>query len=151
MGVGGKPAWCLQAPNGVDEYADVLRPHCGCIPAWSRALRVAPGEELQQRAGAVKVAGNRVEHERTQIILTLTEFATRCKASGPLVRGLFCQTVHVRTGETLRVTSVTGCAHTTGPSYDLTTDTTTFDLEGVVSHDCRSFNLLRETRKPGSR
>ena len=86
-----------------------------------------------------------------KIVLTLTDdHPLPVQGKGRLYAGSLMpgDRLTSASGETLRVTSVTGCAHD-GPSYDLTTDTDYFDLNGVVSHNCRSFLSYYENPETG--
>ena len=86
-----------------------------------------------------------------KIVLTLTDdHPLPVQGKGRLYAGSLMpgDRLTSASGETLRVTSITGCAHD-GPSYDLTTDTDYFDLNGVVSHNCRSFLSYYENPETG--
>ena len=143
-------------PNGVDEYVDVpsgdldvADSHTGEEQS-ARVLRLVKNySNVWVRVKAVpETESNMSEHK---IILTLTDdHPLPVQGKGRLYAGSLMpgDRLTSASGETLRVTSVTGCAHD-GPSYDLTTDTDYFDLEGVVSHNCRSFLSYYENPETG--
>ena len=122
--------------TGVEQGARVLRLVKNYSNVWVR-VKVVPETESNM--------------SERKIILTLTDdHPLPVQGKGRLYAGSLvpgdCLTS--ASGETLRVTSVTGCAHD-GPSYDLTTDTDYFDLNGVVSHNCRSFLSYYENPETG--
>ena len=151
----GKYGACKQ-PNGVDEYVD--------IPAG--AVQVADshtGEERDARVlRLVKNYSNvwvrvkavpETEESASEraVVLTLTDnHPLPVRGRGRVYAGnlLPGDQLTATDGEALRVTSVTGHTHS-GPSYDLTTDTDYFDLNGVVSHNCRSFLSYYENPETG--
>ena len=151
----GKYGACKQ-PNGVDEYVD--------IPAG--AVQVADshtGEERDARVlRLVKNYSNVWVHVKAvpeteesaserAVVLTLTDnHPLPVRGRGRVYAGnlLPGDQLTATDGEALRVTSVTGHTHS-GPSYDLTTDTDYFDLNGVVSHNCRSFLSYYENPETG--
>ena len=143
-------------PNGVDEYVDVpsgdldvADSHTG-TEQGARVLRLVKnyGNVWVRVKVVPETEPNMSEHK---VVLTLTDdHPLPVQGKGRLYAGSLvpgdCLTS--ASGETLRVTSVTGCAHD-GPSYDLTTDTDYFDLNGVVSHNCRSFLSYYENPETG--
>lgn len=143
-------------PNGVDEYVDipagavqVADSHTG-TEQDARVLRLVKNySNVWVRVKVVPETESNMSERK--IVLTLTDdhpLPVQGKGrlyAGGLVPG---DRLTSATGETLRVTSVTGCAHD-GPSYDLTTDTDYFDLNGVVSHNCRSFLSYYENPETG--
>lgn len=133
-------------PNGVDEYIDVpagavqvADSHDG-TEKGARVLRLVKNySNVWVRVKVVPETESNMSERK--IVLTLTDdHPLPVQGKGRLYAGSLIpgDRLTSATGETLRVTSVTGCAHD-GPSYDLTTDTDYFDLNGVVSHNCRSF------------
>ena len=143
-------------PNGVDEYVDVpsgdldvADSHTGAEQG-ARVLRLVKNySNVWVRVKVVPETESNMSERK--IILTLTDdHPLPVQGKGRLYAGSLmpgdCLTS--ASGETLRVTSVTGCAHD-GPSYDLTTDTDYFDLNGVVSHNCRSFLSYYENPETG--
>ena len=143
-------------PNGVDEYVDVpsggldvADSHTGAEQG-ARVLRLVKNySNVWVRVKVVPEAESNMSERK--IVLTLTDdHPLPVQGKGRLYAGSLmpgdCLTS--ASGETLRVTSVTGCAHD-GPSYDLTTDTDYFDLNGVVSHNCRSFLSYYENPETG--
>ena len=143
-------------PNGVDEYVDVpsgdldvADSHTG-VERDARVLRLVKNySNVWVRVKVVPEAESNMSERK--IILTLTDdHPLPVQGKGRLYAGSLMpgDRLTSASGETLRVTSVTGCAHD-GPSYDLTTDTDYFDLEGVVSHNCRSFLSYYENPETG--
>lgn len=142
-------------PNGVDEYVDVPSGDLDVADSHTGAERDARVLRLVKNYSNVWVRVKVVPETESnmserKVVLTLTDdHPLPVQGKGRLYAGSLvpgdCLTS--ATGETLRVTSVTGCAHD-GPSYDLTTDTDYFDLNGVVSHNCRSF--LSYYENPGT-
>lgn len=143
-------------PNGVDEYVDVpsgdldvADSHTGAEQG-ARVLRLVKNySNVWVRVKVVPETESNMSERK--IVLTLTDdHPLPVQGKGRLYAGSLvpgdCLTS--ASGETLRVTSVTGCAHD-GPSYDLTTDTDYFDLNGVVSHNCRSFLSYYENTETG--
>lgn len=143
-------------PNGVDEYVDVpsggldvADSHTGAEQG-ARVLRLVKNySNVWVRVKVVPETESNMSERK--IVLTLTDdHPLPVQGKGRLYAGSLmpgdCLTS--ASGETLRVTSVTGCAHD-GPSYDLTTDTDYFDLNGVVSHNCRSFLSYYENPETG--
>ena len=143
-------------PNGVDEYVDVpsgdldvADSHTG-TERGARVLRLVKNySNVWVRVKVVPETESNMSERK--IVLTLTDdHPLPVQGKGRLYAGSLvpgdCLTS--ASGETLRVTSVTGCAHD-GPSYDLTTDTDYFDLNGVVSHNCRSFLSYYENPETG--
>ena len=143
-------------PNGVDEYVDVpsggldvADSHTGAEQG-ARVLRLVKNySNVWVRVKVVPETESNMSERK--IVLTLTDdHPLPVQGKGRLYAGSLvpgdCLTS--ASGETLRVTSVTGCAHD-GPSYDLTTDTDYFDLNGVVSHNCRSFLSYYENSETG--
>lgn len=143
-------------PNGVDEYVDVpsgdldvADSHTGAEQG-ARVLRLVKNySNVWVRVKVVPETESNMSERK--IVLTLTDdHPLPVQGKGRLYAGSLvpgdCLTS--ASGETLRVTSVTGCAHN-GPSYDLTTDTDYFDLNGVVSHNCRSFLSYYENTETG--
>lgn len=133
-------------PNGVDEYVDVpsgdldvADSHTGAEQG-ARVLRLVKNySNVWVRVKVVPETESNMSERK--IVLTLTDdHPLPVQGKGRLYAGSLMpgDRLTSASGETLRVTSVTGCAHD-GPSYDLTTDTDYFDLNGVVSHNCRSF------------
>ena len=153
----GKYGACKQ-PNGVDEYVDVpsgdldvADSHTGAEQS-ARVLRLV--KNYNNNWVRVKVVPETESNmSERKIVLTLTDdHPLPVQGKGRLYAGSLMpgDRLTSASGETLRVTSITGCAHD-GPSYDLTTDTDYFDLGGVVSHNCRSFLSYYEnpeTREP---
>ena len=142
--------------NGVDEYVDVPSGDLDVADSHTGAERDARVLRLVKNYSNVWVRvkvvpeteSNMSEHK---IILTLTDdHPLPVQGKGRLYAGSLMpgDRLTSASGETLRVTSVTGCAYD-GPSYDLTTDTDYFDLEGVVSHNCRSFLSYYENPETG--
>lgn len=143
-------------PNSVDEYVDVpsgdldvADSHTGAEQG-ARVLRLVKNySNVWVRVKVVpETESNMSEHK---IVLTLTDdHPLPVQGKGRLYAGSLMpgDRLTSASGETLRVTSVTGCAHD-GPSYDLTTDTDYFDLNGVVSHNCRSFLSYYENPETG--
>lgn len=143
-------------PNGVDEYVDVpsgdldvADSHTGAEQG-ARVLRLVKNySNVWVRVKVVpEIESNMSERK---IVLTLTDdHPLPVQGKGRLYAGSLVpgDRLTSASGETLRVTSVTGCAHD-GPSYDLTTDTDYFDLNGVVSHNCRSFLPYYENPETG--
>lgn len=143
-------------PNGVDEYVDVpsgdldvADSHTG-VEQGARVLRLVKNySNVWVRVKVVPETESNMSERK--IVLTLTDdhpLPVQDKGrlyAGGLVPG---DRLTSASGETLRVTSVTGCAPG-GPSYDLTTDTDYFDLNGVVSHNCRSFLSYYENPETG--
>lgn len=143
-------------PNGVDEYIDipsgavqVADSHTG-TEQDARVLRLVKNySNVWVRVKVVPETESNMSERK--IILTLTDdHPLPVQGKGRLYAGSLVpgDRLTSATGETLRVTSVTGCAHD-GPSYDLTTDTDYFDLNGVVSHNCRSFLSYYENPETG--
>lgn len=143
-------------PNGVDEYVDVPSGDVTVADSHTGAERGARVLRLVKNYSNVWVRVKVVPETESnmserKIVLTLTDdhpLPVQGKGrlyAGGLVPG---DRLTSASGETLRVTSVTGCAHD-GPSYDLTTDTDYFDLNGVVSHNCRSFLSYYENPETG--
>lgn len=143
-------------PNGVDEYVDVpsgdldvADSHTGAEQD-ARVLRLVKNySNVWVRVKVVPETGSNMSERK--IVLTLTDdHPLPVQGKGRLYAGSLMpgDRLTSATGETLRVTSVTGCAHD-GPSYDLTTDTDYFDLNGVVSHNCRSFLSYYENPETG--
>lgn len=143
-------------PNGVDEYVDVpsggldvADSHTGAEQG-ARVLRLVKNySNVWVRVKVVPETESNMSERK--VVLTLTDdHPLPVQGKGRLYAGSLvpgdCLTS--ASGETLRVTSVTGCAHD-GPSYDLTTDTDYFDLNGVVSHNCRSFLSYYENPETG--
>lgn len=143
-------------PNGVDEYVDVpsggldvADSHTGAEQG-ARVLRLVKNySNVWVRVKVVPETESNMSERK--VVLTLTDdHPLPVQGKGRLYAGSLvpgdCLTS--ASGETLRVTSVTGCAHD-GPSYDLTTDTDYFDLNGVVSHNCRSFLSYYENSETG--
>lgn len=146
---------CKQ-PNGVDEYVDipagavqVADSHDG-TEKGARVLRLV--KNYNNNWVRVKVVPETESNmSERKIVLTLTDdHPLPVQGKGRLYAGSLMpgDRLTSASGETLRVTSVTGCAHD-GPSYDLTTDTDYFDLNGVVSHNCRSFLSYYENPETG--
>lgn len=146
---------CKQ-PNGVDEYVDVpsgdltvADSHTG-TERGARVLRLVKNySNVWVRVKVVPETESNMSERK--IILTLTDdHPLPVQGKGRLYAGSLMPSDRLTSasGETLRVTSVTGCAHD-GPSYDLTTDTDYFDLNGVVSHNCRSFLSYYENTETG--
>lgn len=143
-------------PNGVDEYVDVPSGDLDVADSHTGAERDARVLRLVKNYSNVWVRVKVVPETESnmserKIVLTLTDdHPLPVQGKGRLYAGSLmpgdCLTS--ASGETLRVTSVTGCAHD-GPSYDLTTDTDYFDLNGVVSHNCRSFLSYYENPETG--
>lgn len=143
-------------PNGVDEYVDVPSGDLDVADSHTGAEQDARVLRLVKNYSNVWVRVKVVPETESnmserKIVLTLTDdHPLPVQGKGRLYAGSLvpgdCLTS--ATGETLRVTSVTGCAHD-GPSYDLTTDTDYFDLNGVVSHNCRSFLSYYENPETG--
>lgn len=143
-------------PNGVDEYVDVpsgdldvADSHTG-VEQGARVLRLVKNySNVWVRVKVVPETESNMSERK--IILTLTDdHPLPVQGKGRLYAGSLVpgDRLTSTSGETLRVTSVTGCAHD-GPSYDLTTDTDYFDLNGVVSHNCRSFLSYYENPETG--
>ena len=143
-------------PNGVDEYVDVpsggldvADSHTGAEQG-ARVLRLVKNySNVWVRVKVVPETESNMSERK--IILTLTDdHPLPVQGKGRLYAGSLMpgDRLTSASGETLRVTSVTGCAHD-GPSYDLTTDTDYFDLNGVVSHNCRSFLSYYENPETG--
>lgn len=143
-------------PNGVDEYVDVpsgdldvADSHTG-VEQGARVLRLVKNySNVWVRVKVVPETESNMSERK--IILTLTDdHPLPVQGKGRLYAGSLVpgDRLTSASGETLRVTSVTGCAHD-GPSYDLTTDTDYFDLNGVVSHNCRSFLSYYENPETG--
>ena len=143
-------------PNGVDEYVDVpsgdldvADSHTGAEQG-ARVLRLVKNySNVWVRVKVVPETESNMSERK--IVLTLTDdHPLPVQGKGRLYAGSLVpgDRLTSASGETLRVTSVTGCAHD-GPSYDLTTDTDYFDLNGVVSHNCRSFLSYYENPKTG--
>lgn len=143
-------------PNGVDEYVDVPSGDLDVADSHTGAEQDARVLRLVKNYSNVWVRVKVVPETESnmserKIVLTLTDdHPLPVQGKGRLYAGSLvpgdCLTS--ASGETLRVTSVTGCAHD-GPSYDLTTDTDYFDLNGVVSHNCRSFLSYYENSETG--
>ena len=143
-------------PNGVDEYVDVpsgdldvADSHTG-TERGARVLRLVKNySNVWVRVKVVPETESNMSERK--IVLTLTDdHPLPVQGKGRLYAGSLMpgDRLTSASGETLRVTSVTGCAHD-GPSYDLTTDTDYFDLNGVVSHNCRSFLSYYENPETG--
>ena len=143
-------------PNGVDEYIDVpagavqvADSHDG-TEKGARVLRLVKNySNVWVRVKVVPETESNMSERK--IVLTLTDdHPLPVQGKGRLYAGSLMpgDRLTSASGETLRVTSVTGCAHD-GPSYDLTTDTDYFDLNGVVSHNCRSFLSYYENPETG--
>ena len=143
-------------PNGVDEYVDVpsgdldvADSHTGAEQG-ARVLRLVKNySNVWVRVKVVPETESNMSERK--IVLTLTDdHPLPVQGKGRLYAGSLVpgDSLTSASGETLRVTSVTGCAHD-GPSYDLTTDTDYFDLNGVVSHNCRSFLSYYENPETG--
>lgn len=143
-------------PNGVDEYVDVpsgdldvADSHTGAEQG-ARVLRIVKNySNVWVRVKVVPETESNMSERK--IVLTLTDdHPLPVQGKGRLYAGSLVpgDRLTSASGETLRVTSVTGCAHD-GPSYDLTTDTDYFDLNGVVSHNCRSFLSYYENSETG--
>lgn len=143
-------------PNGVDEYVDVpsgdldvADSHTG-TERGARVLRLVKNySNVWVRVKVVPETESNMSERK--IVLTLTDdHPLPVQGKGRLYAGSLVpgDRLTSASGETLRVTSVTGCAHD-GPSYDLTTDTDYFDLNGVVSHNCRSFLSYYENPETG--
>lgn len=143
-------------PNGVDEYVDVpsgdldvADSHTG-VEQGARVLRLVKNySNVWVRVKVVPETESNMSERK--IVLTLTDdHPLPVQGKGRLYAGSLVpgDRLTSASGETLRVTSVTGCAHD-GPSYDLTTDTDYFDLNGVVSHNCRSFLSYYENPETG--
>ena len=143
-------------PNGVDEYIDipagavqVADSHTG-TEQDARVLRLVKNySNVWVRVKVVPETESNMSERK--IVLTLTDdHPLPVQGKGRLYAGSLVpgDRLTAASGETLRVTSVTGCAHD-GPSYDLTTDTDYFDLNGVVSHNCRSFLSYYENPETG--
>ena len=142
--------------NGVDEYVDVpsgdltvADSHTG-TERGARVLRLVKNySNVWVRVKVVPETESNMSERK--IVLTLTDdHPLPVQGKGRLYAGSLVpgDRLTSASGETLRVTSVTGCAHD-GPSYDLTTDTDYFDLNGVVSHNCRSFLSYYENPETG--
>lgn len=142
--------------NGVDEYVDVpsgdltvADSHTG-TERGARVLRLVKNySNVWVRVKVVPETESNMSERK--IVLTLTDdHPLPVQGKGRLYAGSLVpgDRLTSASGETLRVTSVTGCAPG-GPSYDLTTDTDYFDLEGVVSHNCRSFLSYYENPETG--
>lgn len=142
--------------NGADEYVDVpsgdldvADSHTG-TERGARVLRLVKNySNVWVRVKVVPETESNMSERK--IVLTLTDdHPLPVQGKGRLYAGSLVpgDRLTSASGETLRVTSVTGCAHD-GPSYDLTTDTDYFDLEGVVSHNCRSFLSYYENPETG--
>ena len=142
--------------NGVDEYVDVLSGDLDVADSHTGAEQGARVLRLVKNYGNVWVRVKVVPETESnmserKIVLTLTDdHPLPVQGKGRLYAGSLVpgDRLTSASGETLRVTSVTGCAHD-GPSYDLTTDTDYFDLNGVVSHNCRSFLSYYENPETG--
>ena len=143
-------------PNGVDEYVDVpsgdldvADSHTG-VEQGARVLRLVKNySNVWVRVKVVPETESNMSERK--IVLTITDdHPLPVQGKGRLYAGSLVpgDRLTSASGETLRVTSVTGCAHD-GPSYDLTTDTDYFDLNGVVSHNCRSFLSYYENPETG--
>lgn len=143
-------------PNGVDEYVDVpsgdldvADSHTG-TERGARVLRLVKNySNVWVRVKVVPETESNMSERK--IVLTLTDdHPLPVQGKGRLYAGSLMpgDRLTSASGETLRVTSVTGCAPG-GPSYDLTTDTDYFDLNGVVSHNCRSFLSYYENPETG--
>ena len=143
-------------PNGVDEYVDVpsgdldvADSHTG-VEQGARVLRLVKNySNVWVRVKVMPETESNMSERK--IILTLTDdHPLPVQGKGRLYAGSLVpgDRLTSASGETLRVTSVTGCAPG-GPSYDLTTDTDYFDLNGVVSHNCRSFLSYYENPETG--
>lgn len=143
-------------PNGVDEYVDVPSGDLTVADSHTGAERGARVLRLVKNYSNVWVRVKVVPETESnmserKIILTLTDdHPLPVQGKGRLYAGSLVpgDRLTSASGETLRVTSVTGCAPG-GPSYDLTTDTDYFDLNGVVSHNCRSFLSYYENPETG--
>ena len=143
-------------PNGVDEYVDVPSGDLDVADSHTGAEQDARVLRLVKNYSNVWVRVKVVPETESnmserKIVLTLTDdHPLPVQGKGRLYAGSLIpgDRLTSATGETLRVTSVTGCAHD-GPSYDLTTDTDYFDLNGVVSHNCRSFLSYYENTETG--
>lgn len=143
-------------PNSVDEYVDVPSGDLDVADSHTGAERDARVLRLVKNYSNVWVRVKVVPETESnmserKIVLTLTDdHPLPVQGKGRLYAGSLVpgDRLTSASGETLRVTSVAGCAHD-GPSYDLTTDTDYFDLEGVVSHNCRSFLSYYENPKTG--
>ena len=143
-------------PNGVDEYVDVPSGGLDVADSHTGAERDARVLRLVKNYSNVWVRVKVVPETESnmserKIVLTLTDdHPLPVQGKGRLYAGSLMpgDRLTSASGETLRVTSVTGCAHD-GPSYDLTTDTDYFDLNGVVSHNCRSFLSYYENPETG--
>lgn len=143
-------------PNGVDEYVDVPSGNLDVADSHTGAERDARVLRLVKNYSNVWVRVKVVPETESnmserKIVLTLTDdHPLPVQGKGRLYAGSLMpgDRLTSASGETLRVTSVTGCAHD-GPSYDLTTDTDYFDLNGVVSHNCRSFLSYYENPETG--
>ena len=143
-------------PNGVDEYVDVPSGDLDVADSHTGAERDARVLRLVKNYSNVWVRVKVVPEiesnmSERKIVLTLTDdHPLPVQGKGRLYAGSLMpgDRLTSASGETLRVTSVTGCAHD-GPSYDLTTDTDYFDLNGVVSHNCRSFLSYYENPETG--
>lgn len=143
-------------PNGVDEYVDVPSGDLDVADSHTGAERGARVLRLVKNYSNVWVRVKVVPETESnmserKIVLTLTDdHPLPVQGKGRLYAGSLIpgDRLTSASGETLRVTSVTGCAHD-GPSYDLTTDTDYFDLNGVVSHNCRSFLSYYENSETG--
>lgn len=142
--------------NGVDEYVDVpsgdltvADSHTG-TERGARVLRLVKNySNVWVRVKVVPETESNMSERK--IVLTLTDdHPLPVQGKGRLYAGSLVpgDRLTSASGETLRVTSVTGCAPG-GPSYDLTTDTDYFDLNGVVSHNCRSFLSYYENPETG--
>lgn len=143
-------------PNGVDEYVDapsgdldVADSHTGAEQG-ARVLRLVKNySNVWVRVKVVPETESNMSERK--VVLTLTDdHPLPVQGKGRLYAGSLVpgDRLTSASGETLRVTSVTGCVHD-GPSYDLTTDTDYFDLNGVVSHNCRSFLSYYENPETG--
>lgn len=143
-------------PNGVDEYVDVpsgdldvADSHTG-VEQGARVLRLVKNySNVWVRVKVVPETESNMSERK--VVLTLTDdHPLPVQGKGRLYAGSLMpgDRLTSASGETLRVTSVTGCAHD-GPSYDLTTGTDYFDLNGVVSHNCRSFLSYYENPETG--
>ena len=143
-------------PNGVDEYVDVPSGDLDVADSHTGAEQGARVLRLVKNYSNVWVRVKVVPETESnmsgrKIVLTLTDdHPLPVQGKGRLYAGSLVpgDRLTSASGETLRVTSVTGCAHD-GPSYDLTTDTDYFDLNGVVSHNCRSFLSYYENPETG--
>lgn len=143
-------------PNGVDEYVDVPSGDLDVADSHTGAEQDARVLRLVKNYSNVWVRVKVVPETESnmserKIVLTLTDdHPLPVQGKGRLYAGSLMpgDRLTSASGETLRVTSVTGCAHD-GPSYDLTTDTDYFDLNGVVSHNCRSFLSYYENPETG--